>query len=378
MADEATESTRLAGLLGEQGFAVHACPGPSEALRELEKTASGLFVSDRLLGGQSSLPLLETLRQRWPRVRRVLMTNEPGVMLVSQAINEGLIHRLLITPFDTVHLVSALREQVAQRRLAERTDELAALAARKGRELDLAQRLLRLQRLAAVGQLASGLAHELNNPLGTILAFAQILIREGTFNAEDLEALQYIEQGAVRCKRVIDAVVRFAHDTNAPDLREQVALADVAHEAFTLMHKQIENKSLVPTVAVDGPGPLVLGTFQHLQQLAQALLANAMEATEGRNAGGRVDLKVFTRGNQACLAVSDNGHGIEHSLRDRIFEPFFTTKIEGEAAGLGLTTADRIAQSHGGMIEVDSEPDRGSTFTLVLPLLPAGHLEAKP
>ena len=225
-----------------------------------------------------------------------------------------------------------------------------------------------------MGQLAAGLAHEINNPLGTILAFSQILIREQTLEGEDLEAVRYIEQGAIRCKRVIDAVVRFANQSSAPELRERIGLEEVAKETLILMQKQIEAASVTVELAA-AQAPEVLGTFQHLQQLTQALLTNAVEATAGRAEPGKILISTFVRGDRGCLAVRDNGRGVEHRLRDRIFEPFFTTKTEGEAAGLGLTTADHIAQIHGGLLEIDSEPDVGSTFTLVLPLLRDGDAE---
>jgi two-component system NtrC family sensor kinase len=255
-------------------------------------------------------------------------------------------------------------------------EQLSELLARRTQELELAHRLLRLNRLTAVDQLAAGLAHEINNPLGTIMAFTQILIREGRLAGEDLEALRYIEQGALRCKRVIEAVVHHASQSTAPSTREPLPLNEVARATLALMRPQIDASGSVVQASLEQPSPEVIGTFQHLQRLTQILLTNALDATRGGGRRGDITLSIFARGEQACLSVRDNGRGIAPSLRERIFEPFFTTKLEGEAAGLGLATADRIAQSHGGTIELDSEPDLGSTFTLVLPILRAGEAEA--
>lgn len=365
------ELAEVAQGLAAEGLRVVSCAGPAEVLEALPREPEAiLLVEAKLL--PTAAEALAGVRERWPSVRRVLLADEASPLRA--ALNGGLVQRLLLRPIDTATLVASLKDEASQRHLAEEASELQAYAAKKTRELNLAQRLLRLQQMAAVGQLAGGLAHELNNPLGSILAFSQILIREGTIVGDDLEALQFIEQGAIRCKRVIDAVVRFAHQSpGGPP--ERLALAEVARETMALMRKPIEHSGASPTLEVDA-SIAVAGSFQQLQQLTQALLMNALEAVAEKSREGRLTLRVFAREGKACLEVGDNGRGIHHSLRDRLFEPFYTTKIEGEAAGLGLTTAARIAQTHGGMIQVDSEPERGSTFTLVLPQLGPEELSA--
>ena len=274
---------------------------------------------------------------------------------------------------DKPEVVSAAADQTS---LAEQNDQLRELLARRTRDLELASQLLRLNRLTAVDQLAAGLAHEINNPLGTIMAFTQILIREGKLAGEDLEALRFIEQGALRCKRVIEAVVHHATQSSSPGAHQPLALNELASATLAMMRPEIEASGSLVRASLEPPSPLVLGTFQNLRRVVQILISNALDATRGGGRRGDITLSTFARGDRACLSVRDNGRGIAPSLRDRIFEPFFTTKVEGEAAGLGLATADRIAQSHGGMIELDSEPDLGSTFTLVMPILRQGEAEA--
>jgi len=269
-------------------------------------------------------------------------------------------------------------EEAGTRELIEQNRQLAALLATRTQELDLASQLLRLHRLSTLDQFAAGLAHEINNPLGTIIAFAQILMRTGKLAGDDLDALRFIEQGALRCKRVIEAVVLHASHSNGPLLREVLPLDEVGRAALAALRPEIEASGSVAHASFESPPPLVLGTFHSLQRIVQILLSNALDATRGGGRRGDITLSAFARGDHACLSVRDNGRGIAATLRDKIFEPFFTTKLQGEAAGLGLATADRIAQSHGGRIEVDSEPDLGSTFTLVLPILRPGEAEARP
>jgi len=267
-------------------------------------------------------------------------------------------------------------DQGSLRHLAEQNEQLRELLARRTHELELASRLLRLKRLTAVDQLAAGLAHEINNPLGTIMAFTQILIREGKLIGEDLEALRFIEQSALRCKRVIEAVVHHSSQSSASNSGEALPLDEVARTTLAMMRSQIDASGSLVHTSLELPSRLVLGTLPNLQRLVQILVSNALDATRGGGRRGDITLSTFARGDQACLSVRDNGRGIAAALRDKIFEPFFTTKLEGEAAGLGLATAERIAQAHGGLIEVDSELDLGSTFTLVLPILREAEAEA--
>lgn len=375
IAAKAEVFSALKPLLAASGFDAVRGHEPGETVLALQTEPDTLLLAEAGAFGPELHHTFEELAQHCPRVRRVLLVEAGDLGKVSPTINAGLVHRLLLRPIGDDQVVEALRAQARHQNLANRTSELKALAAKKSHELDLAQRLLRLQRLAAVGTLAAGLAHEINNPLGSILAFAQILIREGKFTGEDLEALQFIEQGAVRCKRVIDAVVRFAHMANAPETDEPVRLAEVAEETAGLMKKELEGAGIETRLQIADPGLAVRGSLQSLLQLVQALVANAGEAIRSAERRGKIAISVFVRDNRACISVSDNGRGIAPELRDRIFEPFYTTKTEGEAIGLGLTTADRIAHLHGGLIEVESEPDRGSTFTVVLPGLDLGVRE---
>jgi signal transduction histidine kinase len=165
-------------------------------------------------------------------------------------------------------------------------------------------------------------------------------------------------------------VVHHSSQSNgAPGPHEALPLDEVARTTLTTIRPQIDASGSLVHLSLELPSPCVLGTLPSLQRVVHILVSNALDATRGGGRRGDITLSTFVRGDQACLSVRDNGRGIAAGLRDKIFEPFFTTKLEGEAAGLGLATADRIAQSHGGVIEVDSEPELGSTFTLVLPIL---------
>ncbi|HUB08575.1 MAG TPA: ATP-binding protein [Myxococcales bacterium] len=367
--DEPHVLKALERALVSEAFEVRFTTDADTALALLAAAPADVVVSDYRMPRVDGVTFLERVREQAPQARRVLLTGHADIQAIADAINHGAIHRLLLKPWDHLDLVVALREESRQGRLSERADELRRLADRKANELELARRLLRVQRLAAVGQLAAGLAHEINNPLGTILAFSQILLRDQRLVPENLEAVQFIEQAAQRCRRVIDAVVKFGVPSSAAP--GEVKIDDLIRETVGLLEPEIRRANAALKIDVESPTPATRGSFQELEQVVTALLRNALEALPGPSGERSIALRGFRRGGLACLSVHDSGRGIALEIRDRIFDPFFSTKAEGEAAGLGLTIAERIAQTHGGQLELVSEPGGGTTATLSLPELPA-------
>ncbi|MHB1847117.1 MAG: sensor histidine kinase [Deltaproteobacteria bacterium] len=349
--------------LEPEGFAVTCALSPAEGRERLAQGEFEVVISDFRMQGIDGIRFLEEVRDARPRARRVLLTGQADFQTLCDAINRASLHRLFLKPWNHDDLIAALREECRQARFGEQAEELSRLAERRRHELELAHRLLRMQRLALVGQLAAGIAHEINNPLGTILAFSQILLREAKVSRDDLEAISLIEQSAQRCKRVIEAVGRFARGGDG--VRATVVLADLANEVQPLLLAEARRVGAEVQVEIEDSQVTVQGSGSELRQAVAALARNGLEALLGRP--GQVTLRVFSRRAQPCLSVVDSGHGIDPETRDRIFEPFFTTKPGGEAAGLGLTLVDQIVQAHGGHVEVSSEPGVGSTFTLVFP-----------
>ncbi len=231
-------------------------------------------------------------------------------------------------------------------------------------EREVTRRLLQAEKMSAVGQLAGGVAHEINNPLGGILAFAQIMSRDEGRSEQDLESLKLIQDAAVRAKRIVESLLRFSRRPNQ-DERGEVDLARIAEDALFLVQPQIKNgkieieRRLSPVVAH--------GNANLLSQIAVNLLVNAFQAI-GKERAGRVTV-VTTESSPgiARLTVIDDGPGIPPLLASRIFEPFFTTKPEGQGTGLGLSICYRIAEEHGGCIYHVPAPGGGACFVVEIP-----------
>jgi two-component system NtrC family sensor kinase len=233
----------------------------------------------------------------------------------------------------------------------------------------------RSEKLAAVGRLAAGVVHEINNPLATISACAEALesrVAEGAYGTspevEDLrEYLQLIRSEAFRCKQITNGLLDFSRARaveHAP-----VSVSEVVESAAHLLLHQKRGVSIKIEVEVKEKLPLVSGDMGQLQQAVIILAENAIDSMPE---GGTLTLRTRRdeRGDgTACIEVRDTGQGIPPEISERIFDPFFTTKEIGRGTGLGLAVCYGIVTEHGGRITVDSTVGRGSTFNITLPTM---------
>jgi two-component system NtrC family sensor kinase len=233
-------------------------------------------------------------------------------------------------------------------------------------ERTLTKRMIESEKMAAVGQLAGGVAHEINNPLGGILAFAQLMRRDAGRSAQDEESLSLIEESALRCKRIVQSLLQFARRSRDEDRRE-FDLSRCVDDAAFLFQGQLKGAPKAKlAIALASGLPQLHGNPAQLAQVVLNLLQNALYAL-GDN-GGVLTISSGQAGEELFFSVEDTGSGIAPEHLDHIFEPSFTTKPPGEGTGLGLSIAYRIVHDHGGRFEVKSELGKGSRFTVTLPI----------
>jgi signal transduction histidine kinase len=256
--------------------------------------------------------------------------------------------------------------QSARARLEGWNEELQRQVAERTRELESAQaELLEARKLAAVGQLGGGVAHEINNPLTGILGNAQLLLATLPEAAEGRDLIAKIEAQARRCRDITQNLLRFSQQRVEPDFHA-VELNRIVEDALDMSQEQARTAGVVIETSLAEPSPGVRGDAGHLGQVVLQLLSNACTSCLGKP-GARVRVATRLDGSEAVIEVRDEGKGIPRENLERIFEPFFTTKELWSNVGLGLSVSFRIVAEHGGRITVDSRVGEGSTFVVRLP-----------
>lgn len=211
-------------------------------------------------------------------------------------------------------------------------------------------------KMSAVGQLAAGVAHEINNPLGVILGFAQAVVRRLEPNNPFEMPLRSIEKEAVRCRNLVQDLLTFSRTSKAD--REPIDINRAVEGAFSLVMAQARMTHATVRKELTADLPRIMGNLNQIQQVVINLANNAMDAIGKEKGEIVVRTDVVKEGSQAWvrMRVTDNGPGIPSDILPRIFEPFFTTKPVGKGTGLGLSLVHEIVQKHAGMLDIQSRP----------------------
>ncbi len=464
-------------------------PDAAVALGILEQEPVQVVVSDYRMPGMSGVEFLRAVKERWPRIQRVLLTGQADSTAIEEAVNQSEIFRFIWKPWDDAHLIITIQSAVDQYWIVEENSRLSALlkvrndelqklnrdldgklaqrsaalvrAAQEWRasfdaigdpmailktsgcevvranaafaraagvsvsnlaglrcadhaygslpcpsrcampangaaereatfgdrtwlvrsfpsedgdsqvlvfkdvtdEREVSRRLFHAEKMSAVGQLAGGVAHEINNPLGGILAFAQLMSRDPGRTEEDQENLRLITDAAVRAKKIVESLLRFSRRPREEE-KGVVELSQVVDDALFLLQSQLKD-GRIEVVRRYEPAA-ALANANQVQQIVVNLVVNAVQAMGGE---GRITVATGPAGaGKVRLAVADTGPGIKPEVARRIFEPFFTTKPEGQGTGLGLSICYQIAEEHGGAIRLEQPPEQGACFVLELPV----------
>ncbi|MCM8826762.1 MAG: response regulator [Candidatus Omnitrophica bacterium] len=277
-------------------------------------------------------------------------------------------------------LETALEElRKAKEKLEEYNCSLEQKVEERAKELnELQVQLFQSAKMAAIGQLGAGVAHELNNPLGGILGYAQFILekfKKKDLKEDDIKACQKyietIEKEAIRCKKIVENLLRFSRRP-ITFKKEPANINNIVEDTISLIHHQlkIKNINVITNFQPNLPkAPLVIN---QIQQVLTNLILNAQQAMPN---GGELKIstsKLFNSekipSTYIKIEVTDTGVGIPEENLPKIFDPFFTTKDKEKGTGLGLSIAYQIIQEHRGNIEVKSKVGEGSTFTILIPV----------
>ena len=491
--DEDAVRRTLVRLLQRRGMHVTDCSSAAEALLRLEEgLGPGVIISDFRMPQMDGVEFLSLVRDRWPDIRRVMITGFSEPEALQRAINGAQVHRFLAKPWDPVALLQVVEDCVSDydklERLSILTTDLEAqvlertrmltqakeewlqtvdaigepltlistdfviqrgnmhLSERTGipiqrisgrrcwetvvagsedgpcrgcpvphcletgerhesevidqetgtvwvvsaypvpvegeqtgdpgavasvvcsyrdvtEERDLQNRLIQSEKMAAVGTLAGGVAHEINNPMGGILAFAQLLMRDKSLDEGVLTYVREIEESAQRCRKIVQGLLEFSR--SAPtDEQTDVDINSVVEKALFLVEHTVGKHKAEIRRGLSVGLPKIRANANQLQQVVVNLITNACGAIEGT---GGVNVRTGEGPAEIWIEVEDDGVGISEADSDKVFVPFFTTKPQGEGTGLGLAVSLGIIESHGGTLTFESAPGKGTVFRVSLP-----------
>jgi len=302
---------------------------------------------------------------------------------------QGNYYELSAAPFQDEkgerHILETLRDITEQKKLELQVQEYTHSLEKTNRELENALKslketqaqLIQVEKMAAVGQLAAGVAHELNNPLGGILGYSQFALEKidqkpiRQFTQEDTESfLQYlkdIERQTKRCRSIIQSLLKFSRASRKEEF-EPTDINSVLKETFMFTRHQVAKSKVRLVEKLAESLPLINGYSGQLQQVFTNLILNAVQAMPE---GGTLTINSKTGEDLKAVEISftDTGEGIPEENLSKIFEPFFTSKKVGEGTGLGLSVSYGLIKNHGGEIEVRSKKGQGTTFTVILPIV---------
>ncbi len=243
-----------------------------------------------------------------------------------------------------------------EKKVEERTRELTEMQAH----------LFESEKLASLGKLAAGIAHEINNPLGSILIYSHLLLEDTDKNSPHYENLEKVVKETSRCKDIVKGLLEFARPKE-PE-KSLADINEIVEKSLSIMERQALFQNITIKKLYASDLPKIVADSAQLQQVFVNIVLNAAEAMDGN---GVLTLSTSLNRDETYIDVkfSDTGHGIKEEDKKRLFEPFFSTKEIGKGTGLGLAISYSIIQKHQGSIEVKSETEKGSTFTVKLPIM---------
>ncbi len=240
--------------------------------------------------------------------------------------------------------------ETLERKVEKRTAELKAMQAH----------LIQSEKLASVGKLAAGVAHEINNPLTCVLTNSSLILEDLPHDDPRHEDLQTIVNETLRCRKIVKGLLDFARQTKPQ--KQVLSLNKTAEDVLMLVRNQASFHNIAIQTELD---PLLPPIFADADQMRQVILNIVLNAADAMAQGGSLYVRSHSNSNHVELKISDTGSGIPEEIQDRLFEPFFTTKKTG--TGLGLSIAYGILERHYGSLKVESSPSQGTTVTVVLP-----------
>ncbi len=343
----------------EDYFKIFTASSGVEGLRVLEEKSISLVLVDQRMPEMSGVEVLEEVRRKKPDILRIMITAHTDLDVVIEAINKGNVYQYFKKPWEHEELRTGVMRGIEHYHDKRVQEQLQA------ERLENMKKMVRSNRLAAVGTMVSGLVHEIRNPMVAIQTFLQLVPRKMGDKAFMERYVQIAHDEADRIEKILENLLSFARPIQ-PVLRP-CDLNEIVDRILQLLFLQARRKNIRVDFDKEIPLPQVQGDPNQIVQVIQNLGMNAIQAMDRE---GTLFFRTYTveqpgGGSFVGLEVTDTGKGIAREDLEKIFDPFYTTKEEG--TGLGLSISYQIVNEHNGILEAKSEPGKGTSFFLSLP-----------
>ena len=361
--DEDDFRRTVAKRLMKRGIDVKQAASGEECLEILKNDPVDVVVLDVKMPGMDGIETLHRIKKNHPEIEVIMLTGHATTQDGVDGIKTGAFD-YLSKPIELEHLLGKIR-QAHEKRVREGEKQKEADFRAK-----MEQQMIATERLASLGTLAAGVAHEINNPLAIIRESAGWM--KSILNKEELAdmprkgdfemALGKIEKGVERAKRITLQLLGSVKQTDST--LSEVDLKELMDETVDLLHKEAANKDIEIVQLIDPALRTIWTDPYKLRQVLINLITNAVHAT---GPGGKITATLEPVGDRVALTIKDTGRGIPREHLKKIFEPFFSTKPPGEGTGLGLFVTRNIIEKLGGEMDVESQLGQGTRFCIRLP-----------
>jgi two-component system NtrC family sensor kinase len=358
------------------GYLLDTAADGEEAIEKIRATEYAVILTDMRMPRKDGLAVIAAAREHLPDAEIIVLTGHGSLENALQAFKSGNIFEYLLKPLDDIGVLNTVVARAMERRnLRKHNRELFEQLQRAYEELrQKSEMLIQNEKMSAIGVLAAGVAHELNNPLTAVVGFAQMIAeklkasRPANWNDTEYEraqqALENLVQGAHRARDIVGSLLRFARATK-PDARTLVDINQTLRDAFVFTEHLLLRHGIMRWRSASRLSCRPCGaTPRACSMCSRTCIINAQQATPS---GGivRVITERAEEPKGVWVHVEDTGEGIPPDALEQIFEPFYTRKEHG--TGLGLSIAKQIIEEHGGEIRVASELGKGARFSVFLP-----------
>ena len=344
----------------DEYFTIHTAASGAEGLSVLAREPIALILADQRMPVMTGVEVLEQAQRIDPRILRILITAYADIEVVIDSINKGNVYRYFKKPWEHEDIRTGVMRGIEH---YHSTTERERLQAEK---IENMKKMVRSNRLAAVGTMVSGLVHEIRNPMVAIQSFLQLMPRKMEDRDFLMRYVQIAQGEADRIEKLLENMLSFARPAR-PVLR-LCDMNELVDRTIQLLDFQARRTNIRVAFDKDSSLPTVYTDPNQMAQVLQNLGMNALQAMER---SGEITFRTYLsegmRGEaRAAIEIRDTGPGIRPDHLDKVFDPFFTTKDDG--TGLGLSISYQIVNEHQGMLEVESRPGEGTIFTITLPL----------